>query len=67
MVSIIQGTTNKPVSSQRLADFFARRPGYAGLVYIGYPGCGERGCKMSLNRPMESPGSTYWRCVYGRI
>ncbi len=37
MVTIIQGTTKKPVSSQRLADYFTRHPEYDGFLYIGYP------------------------------
>ncbi|MCG7929951.1 MAG: ATP-binding domain-containing protein [Candidatus Thiodiazotropha lotti] len=37
MVTIIQGTTKKPVSSQQLASFFAEREEYEGFLYIGYP------------------------------
>jgi len=37
MITIVQGTTKKPVSSQRLADFFARQNKYDGFLYIGYP------------------------------
>lgn len=37
MVTIVQGTTKKPVSAQRLADFFARHSQYDGFLYIGYP------------------------------
>ena len=37
MITIIQGTTKKPVSSQRLADFFNRHTKYEGFLYIGYP------------------------------
>ncbi|MBF0131193.1 MAG: ATP-binding domain-containing protein [Magnetococcales bacterium] len=37
MITIVQGTTKKPVSSQRLANFFACRDGYDGFLYIGYP------------------------------
>ncbi len=37
MVTIIQGTTKKPVSAQRLADFFAHHTEYDGFLYIGYP------------------------------
>ena len=37
MVQIIQGTTKKPVSSQRLADFFVAHNEYEGFLYIGYP------------------------------
>lgn len=37
MVTIVQGTTKKPVSAQRLADFFTRHTQYEGFLYIGYP------------------------------
>ncbi|MFC1544595.1 DEAD/DEAH box helicase [Gemmatimonadota bacterium] len=37
MVTIIQGTTSKRVSAQRLADFFSPRTQYNGFLYIGYP------------------------------
>nr|VFJ69956.1 MAG: Superfamily I DNA and RNA helicases [Candidatus Kentron sp. FW] len=37
MVTIIQGTTKKPVSSQQLADFFTRHTQDDGFLYIGYP------------------------------
>lgn len=38
MITIIQGTTKKPVSAQRLADFFASHATeYDGFLYIGYP------------------------------
>ncbi|PLX46779.1 MAG: helicase [Desulfobulbaceae bacterium] len=38
MITIIQGTTKKPVSAQRLADFFANHAtGFDGFLYIGYP------------------------------
>ncbi|MCL4553290.1 MAG: helicase, partial [Candidatus Marsarchaeota archaeon] len=36
MISVIQGTTNKPVSSQRLAKLFAQVQ-FDGFLYIGYP------------------------------
>ena len=37
MTEIIRGTTKKPVSSQRLADFFVAHNTYEGFLYIGYP------------------------------
>ncbi|MDU9050221.1 MAG: ATP-binding domain-containing protein [Candidatus Electrothrix sp. Rat3] len=37
MATIIQGTSKKPVSAQRLADFFTRHTKYDGFLYIGYP------------------------------
>lgn len=37
MVTIVQGATRKPISAQRLADFFAHRDRADGFLYIGYP------------------------------
>lgn len=37
MVTIVQGTTKKPVSAQRLAEFFTQNTKYDGFLYIGYP------------------------------
>jgi superfamily I DNA and RNA helicase len=37
MITIVQGTTKKPVSSQRLANFFATHDKYQGFLYVGYP------------------------------
>lgn len=37
LVEIIRGTTQKPVSSKRLADFFEGKSEYDGILYIGYP------------------------------
>ena len=37
MLQIIRGTTRKPISSQRLADFFVEHNQYEGFLYIGYP------------------------------
>ena len=37
MINIITGTTNKPVSSDRLKEFFKVHEEYEGTLYIGYP------------------------------
>ena len=37
MVIPITGTTNKPISSERLKDFFLTHSEYSGYIYIGYP------------------------------
>lgn len=37
MVSIISGTTKKPISSKQLCDFFNQHEEYEGTLYIGYP------------------------------
>lgn len=37
MVTIIRGTTTKPVSAQHLVNFFTKHSKYDGFLYIGYP------------------------------
>lgn len=37
MVTPITGTTNKPISSERLKNFFLSHNEYSGYLYIGYP------------------------------
>jgi superfamily I DNA and RNA helicase len=37
MVTIIKGTTNKPVASEQLKNFFSIQDGLTGYLYIGYP------------------------------
>lgn len=38
MINIVKGSTNKPISSQVLADFFtAHKEKYSGELFIGYP------------------------------
>lgn len=37
MVTIVQGASKKPISAQRLADFFTQHAKYEGFLYIGYP------------------------------
>lgn len=37
MVTIITGTTNKPVSSENLKSFFKKNSALEGYLYIGYP------------------------------
>lgn len=37
MVTIITGTTNKPVSSDRLKGYFKHHAEFQGILYIGYP------------------------------
>ena len=37
MVDIIRGSSSKPVSSKRLAEYFEQRKDIQGTLYIGYP------------------------------
>lgn len=37
MISIIRGTTKKPISSDQLIDFFKKNNDLDGYLYIGYP------------------------------
>lgn len=37
MVDVIRGSSNKPVSSKRLATYFEQRKDIQGILYIGYP------------------------------
>jgi superfamily I DNA and RNA helicase len=37
MITIVRGTTKKPISAQQLADFFTGTDRYDGFLYIGYP------------------------------
>ena len=37
MITTIWGATKKPVSSDRLSDFFQNNPDLEGTLYIGYP------------------------------
>lgn len=37
MITAITGTTNKPVSSERLKTYFNNHNEFEGILYIGYP------------------------------
>lgn len=37
MITIITGSTNKPISSEQLSTFFKKFTGWEGYLYIGYP------------------------------
>lgn len=68
MVSIIQGATKKPVSSQRLANIFANSPQYEGYLYIGYPIIGSPDGPFSIDALWLSPqhGAVIFDLVEGR-
>ena len=55
MIQVIQGTTTKPVSAQRLADFFTNHQKYDGLLYIGYPIIGTAEGPYPIDALLVSP------------
>jgi superfamily I DNA and RNA helicase len=55
MVTIIHGTTTKPVSAQRLAKFFANHQKYDGLLYVGYPIIGTADGPYPIDALLVSP------------
>jgi superfamily I DNA and RNA helicase len=56
MIQIIQGTTTKPVSAQRLAKFFeSHQEYYDGILYIGYPIIGTAEGPYPIDALLVSP------------
>ncbi|HSN65109.1 MAG TPA: hypothetical protein VLS94_00630 [Fusibacter sp.] len=68
MVTIIQGASKKPVSAQRLADFFAACTTYDGFLYIGYPiiGTAEGAYPIDAIFVSKSKGLVVFNFVEGR-
>jgi len=68
MVNMIWGSTNKPVSSKRLADFFASNPEHEGYLYIGYPIIGTPEGPYPIDALWLSPqrGIVIFNLVEGR-
>jgi len=68
MLQIIRGTTKKPVSSQRLADFFVAHNQYEGFLYIGYPiiGTSEGPYPIDALLVSKEKGLTIFNLVEGR-
>lgn len=68
MITIVKGTTKKPVSSQRLADFFASHTQYDGFLYIGYPiiGTSEGPFPIDALLVSKSKGLIVFSLVEGR-
>ena len=68
MVTIVQGTTQKPVSAQRLAAFFAQHDKYDGFLYIGYPiiGTSEGPYPIDALLVSKSKGIIVFNLVEGR-
>ncbi|GHT67963.1 hypothetical protein FACS1894110_14480 [Spirochaetia bacterium] len=55
MVVIIQGITKKPVSTERLTNFFVRNQKYDGFLYIGYPIIGTAEGAYPIDALLISP------------
>nr|VFJ97164.1 MAG: Superfamily I DNA and RNA helicases [Candidatus Kentron sp. LFY] len=68
MVTIIQGTTKKPVSSRQLTDFFTCHNRYDGSLYIGYPIIGTAEGPYSIDALLvsESKGLVVFNLIEGR-
>ncbi|HHW96330.1 MAG TPA: ATP-binding domain-containing protein [Oligoflexales bacterium] len=68
MVTIIRGTTTKPVSSQQLADFFTSRQKYNGYLFIGYPiiGTSEGPYHIDAMLVSKESGLVVFNLVEGR-
>ncbi|MBF0273328.1 MAG: ATP-binding domain-containing protein [Magnetococcales bacterium] len=68
MVTIIQGTTKKPISAQRLANFFEDHTKYDGFLYIGYPiiGTAEGPYPIDALLVSKSKGLVVFCLVEGR-
>jgi superfamily I DNA and RNA helicase len=68
MVTIVQGASKKPISVQRLADFFAQHTEYEGFLYIGYPviGTAEGPYPIDALLVSETKGLIIFNFIEGR-
>jgi superfamily I DNA and RNA helicase len=68
MITTIWGTTKKPMSSERLAGFFAKNPSLEGTLYIGYPIIGTPEGAFPIDAMFISPqkGIILFDLVEGR-
>lgn len=68
MITIIRGTTRKPVASQRLADFFNTQADFTGTLYLGYPviGTPEGAYPIDAIWINEKKGIVLFNLVEGR-
>jgi superfamily I DNA and RNA helicase len=68
MITIVRGTTKKPMSAQQLADFFTSKPQYDGFLYIGYPiiGTSEGPYPIDALLVSSSKGLVVFNLVEGR-
>jgi superfamily I DNA and RNA helicase len=55
MISIIQGTNSKPVSSHALVGFFTRAENVSGELFIGYPIIGSPEGRYPIDAVLVSP------------
>ena len=54
MIEVIRGTSEKPVSSQRLVDYFSNKEDIQGILYIGYPIVGVSSGSLPLDAILVS-------------
>ena len=64
---VVRGGTDKPVSSQRLADYFETRTDIEGYLYLGYPiiGTKEGGYKIDALLLSDKYGAIIFSLVEG--
>lgn len=68
MVNVIWGSTQKPVASKQLADYFDGRNDLEGILYIGYPIIGTPEGAFPIDALLLSPmlGAVVFNIVEGR-
>ncbi|UFJ41361.1 ATP-binding domain-containing protein [Brevibacillus humidisoli] len=55
MITIIRGSSNKPISSQHLVDYFEQRSDLEGILYLGYPIIGSVDGSINIDAMLVSP------------
>lgn len=69
MVTIVTGTTNKPIASETLKDFFRKHAEIEGYLYIGYPIIGTVDGAYPIDAILVSPsmGIVAFNLIEGKI
>ncbi len=68
MINTVWGSTDKPVSSRRLAELLSAEPALEGTLYIGYPIIGTPEGSFPIDALLVSPtkGLLLFSVVEGR-
>ncbi|MEA3252688.1 MAG: ATP-binding domain-containing protein [Pseudomonadota bacterium] len=68
MITIVQGTTKKPIASKRLAEFFSKMVDIEGFLYLGYPiiGTAEGGFPIDALLVSKDKGLVVFNLIEGR-